>query len=124
MKWVSLSALIVVVLGITLLYQYCDLLQDGQAEITLQNRSTESIESVQISVFGQTYNVGRMNVGEDQRILFLVNGEGGYRVNAKFSSGRILVSDEIGYLTIGASLIDIVEIQTDKIILKSEVPRK
>jgi len=84
-------------------------------EIAVLNHASEDISQGEVHVFGQTYRFQRLAVNETARIVSSANGEGGYFVNVKFQSGRTLSSEELGYLTAGMNMSNLVEIQDDKI---------
>jgi hypothetical protein len=84
-------------------------------EIAVLNHASEDISQGEVHVFGQTYRFQRLAVNETARIVSSANGEGGFFVNVTFQSGRTLSSEELGYLTPGMNISDVVEIQDDKI---------
>ena len=121
MRKIAVSAIVVVLAAVGIFFIYV-VLDRGVTQVSLHNTSSEPITRGELLALDRRFPIGQIAVGGFQTICIQNRGEGSYQLNVEFRSGRHLLSGELGYFTSGASANDQVEIQSEKILLKSTRP--
>ena len=92
--------------------------EEGVAELTIVNQSNETVVLLQITVNEITQTVRDLKHSGQAKLYFQVNRTSDYHVNVEFSSGR-KVLNEVGYLTRGTRISDVIVIKETDIEFKT-----
>ena len=88
----------------------CRGLDPTYADVTLENASQDLISRATISVARREYEIVDLRPGERRTVSFITAGDGSYRVDAKFQSGRSIAAESIGYIGEGMPSRDTIRV--------------
>lgn len=111
-------AAVLVAVGLRMFYGFNTL-----SQITLINRSAETISDARLRQGDRETTLGRIEPG-DMRSADFIAREGSLTLTVTFSSGRTLSADDVGYVTPGIPMTVFFNVTDDKVALLDVVNRK
>ena len=110
---------LVVVIIIFSLYLSRFFVCSGVATLVVENNSTEDIETIYVKAGDVIVKSAGISSGERSIFTFCKCGESNYEINATLASGRRMDIED-GYITCSAKTSDVLYINDNGVLLKSQ----
>lgn len=101
------------------LFIFCLVGCTRESNVTLQNNSNSEISKAIIEVCNQKFVVSNLKSGNSQNFVFVAKFDSHYSVKVDFANGRQL-NKELGYVTNGMTFNDLLVVDHNDIVLKSD----
>ena len=90
-----------------------------KSDVTLINESSSAIQNATIQVNGESFALENIAPLEKKSFSFSVTRDSDYTVKILFSGGREIFKKELGYVTSGVDLQDIIHVKDSDITLET-----